>query len=48
MIKKILFLTIVFSVCFCQKKTPASYWESLEMKEKKYHLLMVSMRLVQN
>ena len=34
MIKKILFLTIVFSVCFCQKKTPASYWESLEMKEK--------------
>lgn len=34
MIKKILFLTIVFSVCFCQKKTPASYWKSLEMKEK--------------
>ena len=34
MIKKIILLLFCFALILGQKKSPASYWESLEMKEK--------------
>ena len=34
MIKKIIVLLFCFTLILGQKKSPASYWDSLEMKEK--------------
>ena len=34
MIKKVVFLIFCFTMAFGQKKSPASYWESLKVNEK--------------
>ena len=34
MIKRIIFFVFIISLCLGQKRTPAMYWQSLEMKEK--------------
>ena len=34
MIERLIFIVFLFSLLMGQKRTPAMYWESLEMKEK--------------